>query len=180
MSYSFLLAARVLLYASSHRQDNTYHGLCYTSYGALAGTRNSSMGPPMKDRSDYPSHHERTLLPQSYISLRVLGNRKVQSCGNKEIYVLTPSRGARTINRCFSALDYETTAKLNTAFPRCVSQASWCRIDCGAVTVRTLRVAILYKITFKRITSIDLWETILFTSFISSVYLGYTVSPHVH
>ena len=38
-------------------QDNTYHGLCYTSRGALAGTRNSSM----KDRSDDPSHHERTL-----------------------------------------------------------------------------------------------------------------------
>ena len=25
---------------------------------------------PMKDRSDDPSHHERTLLPRSYISLR--------------------------------------------------------------------------------------------------------------
>ena len=25
---------------SSHRQYNTYHGLCYTSRGALAGTRN--------------------------------------------------------------------------------------------------------------------------------------------
>ena len=46
MGYSFQLAARVLLYASSHRQDNTYHCLCYTSRGALAGTRNSSMGPP--------------------------------------------------------------------------------------------------------------------------------------
>ena len=34
------------LYASSHRQDNTYHSLCYTSHGALAGTRNSSMGIP--------------------------------------------------------------------------------------------------------------------------------------
>ena len=34
---SFRLAARVLLYASSHRQDNTYHSLCYTSRG------NSSM-----------------------------------------------------------------------------------------------------------------------------------------
>ena len=30
----------------SHRQDSTYHGLCYTSRGALAGTRNSSMDPP--------------------------------------------------------------------------------------------------------------------------------------
>ena len=45
MGYSFLLAARVLLYAPSHRQDSTYHGLCYTSRGALAGTRNSSMCP---------------------------------------------------------------------------------------------------------------------------------------
>ena len=46
MVYSFWLAAKVLLYASSHRQDNTYHDLCYTSCGALAGTRNSSMGRP--------------------------------------------------------------------------------------------------------------------------------------
>ena len=38
IGYSFRLAARVLLYASSHRQDNTYQGLCYTSRGTLAGT----------------------------------------------------------------------------------------------------------------------------------------------
>ena len=44
--YSFRLTARVLLYAPSYRQDSTYHGLCYTSRWALAGTRNSSMGPP--------------------------------------------------------------------------------------------------------------------------------------
>ena len=35
------------LYPPSHRQDNTYHSLCYTSRGALAGMRNSSMGPPL-------------------------------------------------------------------------------------------------------------------------------------
>ena len=46
MGYSFRLTAWVLLYALAHRQDNTYHSLCYTSRGALAGTRNSSMGPP--------------------------------------------------------------------------------------------------------------------------------------
>ena len=40
VGYSFRLAARVLLYASSHRLDSTYHSLCYTSRGALAGTRN--------------------------------------------------------------------------------------------------------------------------------------------
>ena len=44
IGYSFRLTARVLLYAPSHRQDSTY--LCYTSRGALARTRNSSMGPP--------------------------------------------------------------------------------------------------------------------------------------
>ena len=44
IGYSYRLTARVLLYAPSHRQDNTYHGLCYTSRGALAGTRNSPMG----------------------------------------------------------------------------------------------------------------------------------------
>ena len=85
MGYSFQLAARVLLYASSHRQDDT-------SRGALAGTRNSkgyfymhhptdriahttAFGTPdmehwlereiaqwvhpMKDRSDDPSHYSR-------------------------------------------------------------------------------------------------------------------------
>ena len=43
IGYSYRLTARVLLYAPSHRQDNTHHSLCYTSRGALAGTRNSSM-----------------------------------------------------------------------------------------------------------------------------------------
>ena len=46
IGYSYRLTARVLLYAPSHRQDSTCHCLCYTSRGALAGTRNSSMGPP--------------------------------------------------------------------------------------------------------------------------------------
>ena len=46
MGYSFRLAESVFLYAPSHRQDITYHGLCYTIRGALAGTKYSSMGPP--------------------------------------------------------------------------------------------------------------------------------------
>ena len=46
IGYSYRLTVRVLLYAPSHNQDNTYHCLCYISRGALAGTRNSSMGPP--------------------------------------------------------------------------------------------------------------------------------------
>ena len=36
IGYSFRLTARVIFYAPSHRQDSTYHGLCYTSRGALA------------------------------------------------------------------------------------------------------------------------------------------------
>ena len=46
IGYYFRLAARVLVYASSHRQDDTYYDRCYTSRGALAGTRNSPMFPP--------------------------------------------------------------------------------------------------------------------------------------
>ena len=46
MGYSFWWTARVLLYTPSHRQDSTYHRLCYTSRGELTGTRNSSMGLP--------------------------------------------------------------------------------------------------------------------------------------
>ena len=42
IGYSYRLTARVHLYAPSHRQDNTYHSLCYTSRGALAGTRRLS------------------------------------------------------------------------------------------------------------------------------------------
>ena len=46
IGYSFRLTARVLLYAPSNRHDSTYHGLCYTRRGTLAGMRNSSMGSP--------------------------------------------------------------------------------------------------------------------------------------
>ena len=38
--YSFQLAATDILYAPSNKQDTTYHGHCYTTYGALAGTIN--------------------------------------------------------------------------------------------------------------------------------------------
>ena len=54
MGYSYRLTARVLLYAPSHRQDSTYHSLCYASRGALAGTRNSSMGPPNEGSIQWP------------------------------------------------------------------------------------------------------------------------------
>ena len=40
IGYSYRLTARVLLYAPSHKQDNTYYSLCYTSRKALVGMRN--------------------------------------------------------------------------------------------------------------------------------------------
>ena len=64
---SYQLTARVLLYAPSHRQDNTYHGLCYTSRGALAGTRNSSMGPPHEGSIRWPIAPWANALPLSYV-----------------------------------------------------------------------------------------------------------------
>ena len=54
IGYSYRLTARVLLYAPSHRRDNTYHGLCYTRRGALAGTKNTSMGPPHEGSTRRP------------------------------------------------------------------------------------------------------------------------------
>ena len=69
IGYSFRLTARVLLYAPSHRQDNTYHSLCYTSRGALAGTRNSSMGPPHEGSIRRPIAPWANALSLSYVLL---------------------------------------------------------------------------------------------------------------
>ena len=79
MGYSFQLTGFFYMH---HPTDRIAHS---TSCGALGGTRNSSMGPhpspppppTMKDRSDDPSHHERTLLPQNYISLHVCQGHKL-------------------------------------------------------------------------------------------------------
>ena len=70
IGYSFRLAARVLSYASSHRQDNKYHNLYYTSRGALAGTRNSSMGSPhegsiQRPMSEHSYHGATSRSPES-------------------------------------------------------------------------------------------------------------------
>ena len=58
----FPINSKGFLYAPSHREDSTYHGLCYTRREVLAGTRNSSMGPP---RSIDPTTH-RTISERSY------------------------------------------------------------------------------------------------------------------
>ena len=79
IGYSYRLTARVLLYAPSHRQDNTYHSLYYTSHGALAGTRNSSMGPPHEGSIWRPIAPWANALPLSYVLLPVLFNNTLNS-----------------------------------------------------------------------------------------------------
>ena len=86
MGCSFQLAARVLLYASSHRLNNTYHSLCYTSRGALAGTRNSSMGPPW--RIDPTTHRS-----MSYISLHIIREKESDSLMGIGLKPNHPRRG---------------------------------------------------------------------------------------
>ena len=82
LGYSFRLIARVLLYAPSHRQDSTYHGLCYTSRGVLAGTRNSSMGPP----------HEGLIRRPIAPWVNALSTRlHLAPSGRKEIYLMIHS-----------------------------------------------------------------------------------------
>ena len=51
----------LLLYAPSLRQNSTYHGLCYTSRGALAGTRNFNKGK--KEMFYLTTHSTRFDLP---------------------------------------------------------------------------------------------------------------------
>ena len=87
MGYSYRLTARVLLYAPSHRQeDNTYHGLCYTSRGALAGTRNSSMGPPYEGSIRWPIAPWANALPLSYILLLQKVKTNTESNGGAICY----------------------------------------------------------------------------------------------
>ena len=97
IGYSFRLTARVLLYAPSHRQDSTYHSLCYTSHG----TRNSSVGSPHEDRSDDPSHHERTLLPWSYISLPFWWSAIIWlRFGRRDVARFHPTRALAYLKEC--------------------------------------------------------------------------------
>ena len=74
IGYSYWLTARVLLYAPSHRQDNTYHSLCYTSRGALAGMKNSSMGPPHEGLMRRTFAPWANALPLSYVPLPIPTN----------------------------------------------------------------------------------------------------------
>ena len=85
IGYSYRLTARVLLYAPSHRQDNTYHGICYISRGALTGTRNSSMGPPHEGSIRRPIAPWANALPLRYVPLRDESSDSLKSCDTKGV-----------------------------------------------------------------------------------------------
>ena len=67
--YSFRLTARVILYAPSHRHIAHTTAFVTPVVEHCLEREITQWVHPMKDRSDDPSHHERTLLPRSYISL---------------------------------------------------------------------------------------------------------------
>ena len=48
IGYSYRLTQRIILYVPSHRQDSTYHGLCYTSHGAMGRRIDPSWGGPIE------------------------------------------------------------------------------------------------------------------------------------
>ena len=63
IGYSFLLTARVLLYAPSYRQDSTYriaHTMAFVTPVVEHWPKReiAQWVHPMKDRSNDPSHHE--------------------------------------------------------------------------------------------------------------------------
>ena len=106
IGYFFRLAARVLLYASSHRQNNTYHGLCYTSCWALGGISNSSMGPPW--RIDPKTHWTMSEPSRSY---KYQGGK--QGCYN--IYMTKPYCNQKAylwhVSRSLTGIDPKSTER---------------------------------------------------------------------
>ena len=122
MGYSFWLTARVLLYAPSHRQDNTYHGLCYTSRGTLAGTRNSSMGPPHEGSIQRPiAPWVNALTTELHLApLTVTISRK-----EKQIWQIKKSRSADKCGKFSSMVVNEHR--------RTLASASSCSRTCTSV-----------------------------------------------
>ena len=70
MGYSFRLAARFFFYMH-HPTDRIAHTTAFVTPAVEHWLEReiAQWVHPMKDRSDDPSHHERTLLPPSYVSL---------------------------------------------------------------------------------------------------------------
>ena len=66
IGYSYRLTEMVILYAPSHRQDNTYHSLCYTSRGEDNGWKR------MRSRLCRPSGESKGQPPLPKMILKIL------------------------------------------------------------------------------------------------------------
>ena len=95
MGYSYRVAARDLSYVPSHRQDSTCNGLCYTSRGALTGTRNSSMGPPW----GIDPTTDRTMSGRSTMELHVDNPYYVINSRTLNLFKSVPSSYFPIVNR---------------------------------------------------------------------------------
>ena len=85
---SFRLTARVLLYAPSHRQDLAHTTVFITPVVVLWLEREIAQWVhTIKDRSDDPSHHKRTLLPRRYISLLCMISSRYPITGENENHI---------------------------------------------------------------------------------------------
>ena len=67
----FPIAERFILYAPFHRQITHTTAFVTSVEEHWLEREIAQWVHPMKDRSDDPSHHERTLFPRSYISLQI-------------------------------------------------------------------------------------------------------------
>ena len=89
IGYSYRLTARFLLYAPSHRQDNTHHGLFVTPVGEHWLEREIAQWVhPMKDRSDDPSHHELRPAPVILIQFSIIACCCITNCLSPRAIVL--------------------------------------------------------------------------------------------
>ena len=96
MGYSHRLAARVLLYASSHIHIPLplLHQSWSTGWNEKYLNRST-----IKDRPDDPSYHERTLLPRSYISLGQRGMLHVRRLASRAGFQSSPQTQPATSGR---------------------------------------------------------------------------------
>ena len=95
MGHSFQLAGFFYMHYP-HRHDRTYQGLCYTSCGALVGTRYSSMGPPWRIN---PMNHctmEQHLTPRISES-DVLTHSNVINARSKPLIKSSHDRKSKTL-----------------------------------------------------------------------------------
>ena len=99
MGYYYRLAATVL-YVHNPRQDSTYHVVCYTSRGTLAGTRNSSMSPPWGIYPNTHTHTHRTMSGRSITELHLAPGTRSSSAspakGINPTIIHTTSRRSTT------------------------------------------------------------------------------------